>query len=202
MSNDEKRTLHRHLQTGRDAVLWKLDGLSEYDVRRPLVPTGTNLLGVVKHLAAVEAGYLGDVFGRPFPEPMPWLGPDAEPNADMWATAEESREQIVGLYRRVWAHDDATLESLELDASGRVPWWPPERRQVTLHQVAVHVIAETHRHAGHADLLRELIDGAAGLRPDNDNLPPGDQAWWEAYRAKLAAVAERFRKDSGGNHAP
>ena len=85
---DPKAELHRYLQVARDALLWKLDGVSEYDVRRPLVPTGTNLLGLVKHVASVEAGYLGDTFGRPFPEPLPWFDEGAEPNADMWATAE------------------------------------------------------------------------------------------------------------------
>src|SRR3712207_4213269 len=127
-----KDELRYYLQRAREALLWKLDGLSEYDVRRPLVPTGTNLLGLVKHVASVEAGYLGDTFGRPFPEPLPWLAPDAEPNADMWATETESVEQIVTLYHRVWAHSDATIESLPLDATGNVPWWPQERRQVTL----------------------------------------------------------------------
>src|SRR2546427_1998856 len=101
---DPKGDLHRYLQAAREALLWKLDGLSEYDVRRPMVPTGTNLLGLVKHVASVEAGYLGGTFDRPFPEPQPWFEDGAEPNADMWATEEESREQIVGLYRRVWAH--------------------------------------------------------------------------------------------------
>jgi uncharacterized damage-inducible protein DinB len=189
MAEADKAHVHHYLQVARDALLWKLEGLSEYDVRRPMVPTGTNLLGLVKHVASVESGYLGEVFGRPFPEPMPWLTEEAEPNADMWATADESREQIVGLYRRVWAHSDATLAALPLDAKGEVPWWPPERRDVTLHQIALHMIAEAHRHAGHADLVRELIDGAAGLRATNDNLPPGDRAWWEAYRERLERVA-------------
>ena len=120
--SDPKADLRRYLQNGREALLWKLDGLSEYDVRRPMVPTGTNLLGIVKHVAGVEAGYFGDTFGRPFEEPLPWLDDDAEPNADMWATAEETREQIVGLYHRVWTHSDATIEALPLDAIGRVPW--------------------------------------------------------------------------------
>jgi hypothetical protein len=61
-----KADLLRYLQDGRDALLWKLDGLSEYDIRRPLTPTGTNLLGLVKHIASVELGYFGDTFGRPF----------------------------------------------------------------------------------------------------------------------------------------
>jgi uncharacterized damage-inducible protein DinB len=191
---DEKAHLRHYLQSGRDALLWKLDGLSEYDIRRPLVPTGTNLLGLVKHVLSVEAGYLGEVFGRPFPEPMPWIAADAEPNADMWATPEESREQLVDLYRRVWAHGDATLDELPLDAPGEVPWWPPERRNVTLHRIALHLIAETHRHAGHADLVRELIDGSAGIRAGNSNLPDGDARWWEDYRARLEAVA----REAGG----
>jgi uncharacterized damage-inducible protein DinB len=186
--SDPKADLRRYLQRGRDALLWKLDGLSEYDVRRPLVPTGTNLLGLVKHVASVESGYFGDTFGRPFGESLPWLDDGAEPNADMWATADESREQITGLYRRVWAHSDATIEALPLDAVGHVPWWG-EHSEVTLHRILIHVIAETERHAGHADIVRELIDGAAGLRPDNDNMVPGDQAWWQSYRDRLERVA-------------
>jgi len=181
--------LHRYLQAARDALLWKLDGLSEYDARRPLVPTGTNLLGLVKHLASVELGYFGATFARPFGEPLPWWEGDAEPNADMWATAEESRAQIVELYRRAWRHADDTIDDLSLDAVGHVPWWPKDRSEVTLHKVLVHVIAETNRHAGHADIVRELIDGAAGLREGNDNLPPGDQEWWESYRSRLEQVA-------------
>ena len=186
---DAKADLIRYLQIARDALLWKLEGVSEYDVRRPLVPTGTNLLGLVKHVASVEAGYFGETFGRPFGEPLPWLDDDAEPNADMWATAEESRDDIVGLYRRVWAHSDATIEALPLDATGHVAWWPPDRSEVTLHRILIHMIAETDRHAGHADIVRELIDGTAGLRPDNDNLPGLDQTAWRSYRDRLEAVA-------------
>jgi uncharacterized damage-inducible protein DinB len=186
---DPKADLQRYLQVARDAMLWKLEGASEYDVRRPLTPTGTNLLGLVKHLASVEAGYLGATFDRPFPEPLPWWDDDAEPNADMWATPEESREQIVGLYHRAWAHSDATIDALALDAWGQVPWWPEERREVTLHRVLVHLIAETDRHVGQADIVRELIDGTVGLRADNDNMAPGDGAWWESYRSRLEQVA-------------
>ena len=189
-TSDPKADLHRYLQAGREALLWKLDGLSEYDVRRPLVPTGTNLLGLVKHVASVEAGYFGDTFGRPFGEPLPWFEEGAEPNADMWATADESREQIVGLYHRAWAHSDATIDTLALDATGLVLWWPEDRREVTLHQILVHMIAETHRHAGHADIVRELVDGAAGLRDGNDNMAPGDKEWWLSYRSRLEDAAQ------------
>jgi uncharacterized damage-inducible protein DinB len=190
---DQKAELHWYLKTGREAMVWKLDGLSEYDARRPLTPTGTNLLGLVKHLASVEAGYFGDTFGRPFGESMPWDDADADPNADMWATADESRDQILGLYRRAWAHSDTTIDQLPLDAAGHVPWWG-DRGDVTLHRILVHVIAETDRHAGQADIVREFIDGAAGLRKDNDNLPSGDKAWWESYRAKV----ERAAREAAG----
>src|SRR6478736_1575583 len=162
-ASDQKADLHHYLQEGREALLWKLDGLSEYDIRRPLVPTGTNLLGLVKHVASTEAEYLGLVFDRPFGEPLPWLGEDSEINSDMWATAEESRQDMVELYHRVWAHSDATIQALPLDAPGRVPWWPAERSRVPLHLILVHMIAETHRHAGQADVVRELIDGTVGL---------------------------------------
>jgi hypothetical protein len=186
---DPKAHLHRYLQVARDVLVWKLDGLSEYDIRRPLTPTGTNLLGLIKHVASVELGYFGDTFGRPSGELLPWFEDGAEPNADMWATAGESRDQIVGLYHRAWAHSDATIGALALDSTGRVPWWPDDRREVTLHQILVHMTAETHRHAGHADIVRELIDGAVGLRDGNDNMAPGDQAWWENYRSGLERAA-------------
>lgn len=194
-SSDPKTVLQRYLHAGREALLWKLDGLSEYDLRRPLVPSGTNLLGLIKHVASVEAGYFGDTFGRPFGESLTWMDDDAEPNADMWATRDESRQHIVDLYRRVWAHSDATIAALELDATGRVAWWPDDRSEATLHQILVHMIAETHRHAGHADLVRELIDGVTGLRQGNDSMAPGDKAWWETYRDTL----EKTARDAGSD---
>ena len=189
-----KQDLQRYLQVGRKSVLWKLDGLSDYDVRRPLVPTGTNLLGLVKHLASVELGYFGDCFGRPHGELLPWFEEGAEATADMWATPDESREDIVALYHRAWAHSDATIEAFDLESVGRVPWWPPEHNEVTLHRLLIHVATETHRHAGHADIVRELIDGAAGLREDNDNLPEGDAAWWAAYRERVEDAARSFEE--------
>jgi uncharacterized damage-inducible protein DinB len=186
---DPKADLQRYLETAREALLWKLDGLSEYDIRRPLTPTGTNLLGLIKHLAGCELGYFGEVFQRPFDEPLPWSQNDGEPNVDMWARADESRERIVGLYRRACAHSDATIRTLPLDGIGSVPWWPADRSTVTLHQILIHMIAETHRHTGHADIVRELIDGAAGLRKGNENLPSMDQVWWDDYRSMLESVA-------------
>jgi hypothetical protein len=187
--SDPKSDLRRYLQAARDAMLWKLDGLGEYDIRRPLTPTCTNLLGLVKHLATVEIGYFGETFGRPFADPPPWYDNETEPNVDMWATADESRAFILDLYRRAWAHADQTFDALDLDAIGHVPWWPGEHGEVDLHRILVHMIAETHRHAGHADIVREFIDGSAGVREGVSNLPPGDQAWWQEYRARLERAA-------------
>lgn len=186
--SDPKADLHRYLQVAREALLWKLEGTSEYDARRPLTPTGTNLLGLVKHVATVGSEYFGSVFGRPFEESLPWADEGAEHNADMWATADESRQEIIDLFLRVWEHADATISDLSLDAPGRVPWWG-DRGQVTLHRILVHVTAEISRHAGHADIVREMIDGSVGFREGNDNLPPVDEAWWVDYRNRLEEVA-------------
>ncbi|WP_399921964.1 DinB family protein [Streptomyces kanamyceticus] len=190
-TSDFRTDLRVYLQDARDALLWKLEGLSEYDIRRPMTPTGTNLLGLVKHATGAEALYFGATFGRQFDGPPLWITGDAEPNADLWATADESREHIVGLYRKAWAHSDATIESLELDAIGRLPG--PEGREITLHRVLVHMIAETGRHAGHADVVRELIDGTAGLREDDNNLAQGDATWWAEHRAQV----ERAAREAG-----
>jgi hypothetical protein len=190
--SDPKTDLHAYLREGREALLWKLDGLSEYDVRRPMTPTGTNLLGLVKHLAAMEIGYFGDTFGRPVPDRPAWTTAEvmfAEPNVELWATAAESRDYITGWYRRASAHADATIEELDLDSPGRVPWWTAGRNEITLHRILVHMISETDRHAGHADIVRELIDGAAGLRDSNSNLPDEDAAWWASYRERLEQAA-------------
>ena len=182
-------TLVRYLQTLRDAVLWKLDDLSEYDARRPMTPTGTNVLGIVKHLAYVEAGYFGDTFGRPFPEPLPAFEQEEDPNADLVATAEESRDDVVGLYRKAWAHAAETFAAGDASTVGRVPWWPEERAEVTLHQILVHMVTETARHAGHVDIVREMIDETIGMRPEAPNLPDDDFDW----PAHVARVEEAAR---------
>ncbi|WP_033222725.1 DinB family protein [Kitasatospora phosalacinea] len=183
-----KRDLKLYLQDARSAVVWKLEGLSEYDVRRPLTPTGTNLLGLVKHLTGAEAAYFGTTFDRPFEGgPGLWVAGAAEPNADLWARPEEGREALLDGYRRVWAHADATVDALPLDAVGKVPW--PPHGELTLGRVLLHVVAETHRHAGHADLVRELVDGRTGLRANGSVLPEGDADWWSDHYARVERAA-------------
>ena len=185
-----KADLLDYLQGARSAMVWKLDGLSEYDVRRPLTPTGTNLLGLIKHLARGEFGYFGETFGRPNDAVPKW--PGDEQSWEAWVLPTESRESIVGLYRQAWVHADATIEALPLDAVGRVPWWD-DGGEVTLHQVLVHMTAETQRHAGHADIIRELIDGTVGLLPGAANVPSSDSATWAAHRD----MVERYAHEAG-----
>ncbi|WP_312878205.1 DinB family protein [Lentzea indica] len=186
---DEKALLHRYLNAARSVLLWKLEGLSEYDVRRPLTPTGTNLLGLVKHAAGVELNYFGRVFGRPFPEPPLWSTAQASPASDMYAMLEESRESVVDFYARVRSFADETIAALPLDAPGVVTWWSEARRDVTLRQILVQVSIELHRHAGHADVVRELIDGAVGMQDGNSNMPSVPESWWAEHHARLEEIA-------------
>ena len=157
-----KDRLHDELRFTRRALLWKLDGLSEYDIRRPLTATGTNLLGLVKHMATCEAWYFGEVFGRPSPEPLGrWQDGGG---SDLWVTSDETREQIIDFYQRARQHADVTIGELPSDAPGHVPWWP--RPDVTLFTVMNHALQGTSRHAGHADILREQPDGRTRLRAE------------------------------------
>ncbi|MGW4196471.1 DinB family protein [Streptomyces sp. NPDC005004] len=180
-----KDNLHGRLRRDRAALLWKLDGLSEYDARRPLTATGTSLLGLVKHVAGVEARYFGEVFGRPSPEPLPrWQDSDG---SDLWAAEHETRDQIIGFYRRTWEHSDATINALPLDAPGHVPWWPEPHADTNLFAVMVHVLGECVRHAGHADILREGLDGRTGMRAEHEERI--DEEARAAHRAKIERAA-------------
>jgi uncharacterized damage-inducible protein DinB len=190
---DPKTALHHYLQEARNALVWKLDGLSERDARLPRTPTGNNLLGLLKHCLNVEAGYFGVTFGREFPSPeeLVWTGAyDQDPQADWYAGEDETKDGLIGLYRRVWAFADQTIEHLPLDAPGRVPWWRPGGQDVTLQRIIVHVLYDLSRHAGQADIMREQHDQAVGYQPANTNIP-GDYDW-PAYVAKLTGLADRF----------
>lgn len=187
--------LRTYLQRSRDALVWKLDGLSEREVRLPRTPTGTNLLGIVLHCANVEIGYFGPTFGREWPDTddPSYLSLDVyddDPQADWWVPAEISTAQLLDFYRRVWAFCDETFDAVPLDTPGRVPWWPEERATTSLHRIAVHVMSDLARHAGQADVIREHIDGAIGMLPRASNIP--DAFDWPAYLARLTAIAEQF----------
>ncbi|WBQ05675.1 DinB family protein [Kribbella sp. CA-293567] len=189
-----KRFLHGELQDLREAMVWKLDGVSEYDVRRPLTPTGTNLLGLVKHLALWESRYFGEVFGRPFPEALPRWDDDDQHGADLWATADETRAEIVDRYRRVWTHSDQTIDALAFDSPGHAAWWP--NPEVKLFTILAHMLSETSRHAGHADILREQLDGSIGTVASRTKSQP-DPAYWEARQAQIEDAARRAAQLDG-----
>jgi hypothetical protein len=176
--------LHEDLRWVRHSLLQRLDGLSEYEVRRPMTTTGTNPLGLVKHLTMTEAVYLGDTFDRAAPWPHPrYDDPDYRNRDSLWATETESRADVVGAYQRAWAHADATIDALPLDAVGLVPWWP--QPTVKLFNVMIHVLTETNRHAGHADILREKLDESNESAAKE---PSGD---WESHRARIELAARR-----------
>jgi len=188
---DQKQVLHHYLRLQRQALESKLDGLDEYDLRRPMTPTATNLLGLVKHVASVQLEYFGSVFDRKSPrEPLPWYADDdTDPDGDMYVRPGETTAEILDLWNHSAENSDATIDALDLDSIGNVPWWG-DRSRVTLQQILVHMGTETARHAGHADIIRELIDGAAGLLPNATNLPGDrDAAGWAAYRAKVEELA-------------
>ena len=196
--SDLKDELHLKLQASRATLLSKLDNLSEYDRRRPMTPTGTNLLGLVKHLAGLEYGYLGESFGRPAPETMSWIEDGSIwQGADMWARPEESSEYIIGLYRRACAHADGVIAAVGLEAPGSVPHWPEDRRETTLGVLLIRMVAETAQHAGHADIVRELIDGKGG--PDHDGF---DESTWREYITQVQAAADTFAAGSPAQPRP
>ena len=182
---DPKQCLWRYLDIAHDAVLWKLEGLSDYEVRRPLTPTGTNLLGIVKHLAFVELGYFGDVFGRPHGID---LADDGGVNSDMYAAADETRADVLELFAAARRTAQGTFDALDLADEGNVPWWG-DINPVTLHWIAVHMVTEFNRHLGQMDILRESLDGAVGHRADVDNMAPLSDTDWQAYVAKLEEIA-------------
>lgn len=157
----EKESLHGFLDKQRDVMLWKLEGLDDEQLRRPMTPTGTNLLGLVKHLAAVEYGWFCLTFGRET-EPLPFDEDDED--ADLRVGPNESTEEVVAFYGRARVAADEVITELDLGDTG-TSWFGAT---VSLRWVLLHMIEETARHAGHADIVRELIDGATGYLPGID----------------------------------
>ena len=152
---EEKESLRASLDRHRDVVLWKIEGLDDEALRRPMTPSGTSLLGLVKHLGAVEYGWFCETFDRPT-EPLPF-DPD-DPDADLRVRPDETTDEVVAFYRRARAAADAVIDELEVDDVGTA--WFGET--VSLRWVLIHMIEEVARHAGHLDILRELVDGGTG----------------------------------------
>ena len=158
-TGSEKESLRAALDRHRDVVLWKLDGVDSAQARRPMTPSGTSLLGLVKHLAAVEYAWFCETFDRET-EPLPF--DENDPEADLRVEPHESVEDVVAFYRRARAAADEVLDDLDLDDLGTAWFGDP----VSLRWVLVHMVEETARHAGHLDIVRELLDGATGDHPD------------------------------------
>ncbi|EKU49127.1 MULTISPECIES: DinB family protein [Brevibacterium] len=196
MGDDDvlKDHLRAALHRTQENLLWKLEGLSDRELRLPRTPTGFNLLGAVKHIAQTEYTYLGETFSRPWPHPDELITAAqiaADPQADWYATADETTEDVLGFYRRVRAFGDETIRELPLNAVGTVPHWPMVTASVTLGQIVVHLLVDVTRHLGQVDIVREGIDGKAGLGEAKPNLPQSHD--WAAYTAKLTALADGTR---------
>jgi uncharacterized damage-inducible protein DinB len=154
-TGSEKESLRVSLDRHRDAVLWKVDGLDDERLRRPMTPSGTNLLGLVKHLAAVEYGWFCQTFGRET-EPLPFDPDDGD--ADLRVRPDETTADVLAFYDRARTAADRVIDELDVDALGTA--WSGET--VSLRWVLIHMVEETARHAGHMDIVRELIDSATG----------------------------------------
>jgi uncharacterized damage-inducible protein DinB len=160
LTGGEKETLHFSLDRHRNVIVWKVDGLNDELLRRPMMPSGTNLIGLVKHLASVEYGWFCGTFGRPS-DAIPF--DEFNPEADMRAEAGETAADILAYYGRARAAADAAINEIDLEDTGTA--WSGEK--VSMRWVLVHMIEETARHAGHMDILRELVDGATGDHAEN-----------------------------------
>ena len=155
----EKTMLAAFLDYHRDTLLWKVDGLADADLRRQMTPSGMTLLGLVKHIAYVERWWFQAVFQGKDVD-FPWT--DADPDADWRVGPDESVATILDLYREEVDSSRGILSDAELDDSARRPRTRPPGQEQTLRWIVLHMIEETARHNGHADLMREAIDGATG----------------------------------------
>jgi hypothetical protein len=151
----EKESLHVSLDRHRAAILWKLEGLDDAALRIAMTPSGTSLLGLVKHLAAVEYAWFCHTFGRET-EPLPF--DENDENADLRPNPDETAADILAFYGRARAAADRVIDELDMDDTGTA-WFGDA---VSLRWVLIHMVEETARHAGHVDIVRELIDGMVG----------------------------------------
>ncbi|PAN01083.1 mini-circle protein [Streptomyces sp. Alain-F2R5] len=146
--SSEAETLRAFLDYLRDSIAAKVDGAPEPQVRTAAVPSGTNLLGLLNHLTHVErAVFLGEDV-RDWP-------------ATFRAAPEDTVAGIVARYRATVEHANRALDTCT-DPGEPLPRTRPDRPAPSARWALTHLIEETARHAGHADILRELIDGSTG----------------------------------------
>jgi uncharacterized damage-inducible protein DinB len=155
VTGTEREVVAGFLELYRGILPRKLAGLGDADARRPLVPSQTTLLGLVKHLASVEREWFGQVLEqRPasdFGLPLPGDGFGLDP--------ADTVESVTADYRAACAESRAAAARHEL-----AEVVPHDRLgSVSLRWIYVHMVEETSRHAGHADILRELTDGSTGF---------------------------------------
>ncbi|PQZ97369.1 hypothetical protein CQ017_14040 [Arthrobacter sp. MYb224] len=190
-SNPSSKRLRNYLNEARNTVLWKCQGLSEELARRPMTDTGTHMLGVIYHLAITEYGYFGECLGRvPNDRHVLQLLQSDDPQIDFLPPASFSVEDVLALYRKSIAFAEQTLDELNLESPAEVPWWSVHRH-TTVEHLIVHMIAETSRHAGHLDIVRELLDGQVGLREQARNIPGFSPEQWKQQRSTLQRIAEQ-----------
>jgi uncharacterized damage-inducible protein DinB len=180
---DLKTELHESLRAARATNLEKAAGLSEYDLRRPLTRSGTNVLGVLKHLGGMEYGYLGEAFGRGLPREIPG-DEDLLGAADLWARPDESAAYILDWYQQACTNADETIALHDLDSPGWVAHFDEGHRTTTLATMMIRVFNEQCRHGGHLDIVRELVDGVGDPRDASTD--------HTARVAKIHAAAEVF----------
>jgi hypothetical protein len=187
LTGDEKALLKTHLRLAQRALLWKLNGLRDEDLRRPMTATSTNLIGIVKHLTGVTYGYLCSSFGRER-ETFPWeFDEELFFALDMWATPDESTEEIMSAYERACDAAARTIDELDLDATGK----HHTGLTVSLRWMILNVLLDTARHAGHADVLREEIDGSIGMDPISASNVADDEERWRLFRALVTGELDR-----------
>ncbi|WP_286930399.1 MULTISPECIES: DinB family protein [Aeromicrobium] len=194
-----RETSLHYLQRGHRAVLRAVHGVDEYDARRPLTPTGTNLLGLVKHLAIVELEYVASCAGFRSDLGTPWeTTTGEEDNSDLWLTADESAQSVVDLYVAVGDHTARACAELPEDAPAKVPWW--SEPDTSFDYLLVHMVSETAQHAGHLEILREGLDGQGDAWDESRS--ERDAAWWAALNERITAAAEPFRGSGAVVTAP
>ena len=152
---EEKESLQAAIERHRQVIRWKTAGLSDDQLRRPLTPSGMTLLGLVKHLGAMEYGWFCGTFGRAM-EPLPLY--ENDPDASMRIDPDETTNEVVAFYERACQAADEAIDELHIEDTGTA--WFGET--VSMRWVLIHMLEEVARHAGHADLMRETLDGLVG----------------------------------------